>query len=763
MLGGASGGLVDLDLDTAESVAVARAYFGQAPSFGRASSPQSHYLVKVYGLPDDFTRRALRRRAVEGGPKGGEVFVEVRGNRHQTMFPPSVHPSGEQVEWGEGWGDFRNVLSALEAQALTLDVLTERAERVYQLALLARSWPAQGSRHDVAVAVAGWMGHSGWGEAEARRAMQAICSAAGDTAELSDRLTAVGSTFARLAARQQVQGYRSVVSMLGEAAVAPAGALTVCSLVPQPTNQNVALESPDHVPGQAGASEPSAGQNQPNQQNSANPPSERRAQSAPSAFSGKGLTTDTPPNRGGEQREGERGGDASGSAAASNEGQKAESQGDERAAFLRYADAYQLFLEEQAASLVWYQGDFWDYRGGSYSISERGRIRAEVRRAVAPAAAPSTLGNVLSVLEDRLTIGVGRAALADPPLDLDTGAALEGGPFLVFENGTVDLGTNSRLLFPHSPSQFHTRRIPHSFPEGEEQCPRWMQCLRDWFGDQDRATPRMLAQWFGYVLSGDLSHERILSVVGAADAGKSTLAWVLEQLVGRDVVVPSSLSSIAGRFGLQSFQGKALAVFAEARTAARIDTSLAAGRILGISGRDVVEVEKKNRDAVAVRLPTRLMFVSNKLPSIGDDTGAFHRRLLVVGFHRSLDPDKRDPQLRQKLAEEMPGILRWSLRGLEDLRHHGSFAETIASQQARQEDLSGLSPMRAWASEALRFDRRCETDTAKLRASFEEWSEREGIEPITPHAFSRQFRDTFGLAPGRHRDRRVFKGVCLGA
>ena len=723
VLGGGSRGLIDLDLDTPEAVAVAGQFLGDHvwPAFGRASSRASHYLVQVTGLDDSFTRRALRARAVPDGPKGGAMVVEVRGNRHQTMFPPSVHPSGDVVEWEPDWRDLRNVLDALEAQSQPLEQVIELAERIYALALVAAAWPAKGSRHDAAVALAGWMAHSGWSENLARQSMTAVCHAAGDE-ERGDRLTAVGSSYSRVAQGQRVQGYATLLSLLGEQAFPPAGAVQVCTLTPQPSvlNERAGESRDPQSDTHSGAESGGSSKNQASQLDDT-------AREEPP------VGSSTPPKV---------------------------SEDDPRAAFLRYSDAYQAFLHEAGARLVWFEDEFWDYSGGTFSVVNRGRIRAELRRTVAPNAAPSTLGNVLAVLEDRLTIGSGRAALADPPLDLRNGAALAGGPYLVFTNGSVDLGTNPRLLFDHNPDQFHTRRIPHRFPEGGEQCPVWMQCLRDWFGEEDQATPRMLAQWFGYVLSGDLSHERILAVKGAADAGKSTLAWVLEQLVGPDTVVPSSLSSIAGRFGLQSFQGKALAIFAEARTAARIDHSLGAGRILAISGRDVVEVEKKNRDAIAVRLPTRLMFVSNKLPSIGDDTGAFHRRLLVVSFNRSLE--RRDVGLRSKLAEELPGILRWSLRGLEDLRLTGGFAETMASQVERQEDLAGLSPMRAWASEELRFDQRCTTETAKLRASFEDWSLRNGLDTLTAHAFSRQFRDTFGLQPDRARGHRVFKGVCLG-
>ncbi len=49
LLGTPSGGLVDIDLDSIEAVAIAPTYFPQTASFGRRSKPRSHML---YRCPD---------------------------------------------------------------------------------------------------------------------------------------------------------------------------------------------------------------------------------------------------------------------------------------------------------------------------------------------------------------------------------------------------------------------------------------------------------------------------------------------------------------------------------------------------------------------------------------------------------------------------------------------------------------------------------------------------------------------------------------
>lgn len=93
LTGPASHGLVDVDLDCAEAVALADGYLPRTRAiFGRPSKRRSHRLYRLTGEP------AVRcEKYVD--PADQEVLLELRGDRHQTMAPPSVHPSGEAVAW----------------------------------------------------------------------------------------------------------------------------------------------------------------------------------------------------------------------------------------------------------------------------------------------------------------------------------------------------------------------------------------------------------------------------------------------------------------------------------------------------------------------------------------------------------------------------------------------------------------------------------------------------------------------------------------
>ncbi len=108
LLGDHSGGLVDVDLDCREAVEIADAIFPATPAvFGRESNPRSHRLYRISGqartkaFKDPDRIKAVKISGGDGAKDEGAMIVEVRGTGSQTVFPGSVHPSGEAVRWDQ--------------------------------------------------------------------------------------------------------------------------------------------------------------------------------------------------------------------------------------------------------------------------------------------------------------------------------------------------------------------------------------------------------------------------------------------------------------------------------------------------------------------------------------------------------------------------------------------------------------------------------------------------------------------------------------
>jgi hypothetical protein len=86
LLGEPSGGIVDIDLDAPEAQRVAAMLLPATDCvFGHGSASQSHFIYEATPIPS--TERLT--------DVDGKVLVEIRSTGAQTLFPPSMHPSGE--------------------------------------------------------------------------------------------------------------------------------------------------------------------------------------------------------------------------------------------------------------------------------------------------------------------------------------------------------------------------------------------------------------------------------------------------------------------------------------------------------------------------------------------------------------------------------------------------------------------------------------------------------------------------------------------
>jgi putative DNA primase/helicase len=194
-LGVCSDNLMDIDLDCPEAATLAEHYrIDGGVAVGRSGKPVSHIFYKA---DETFgTKKFLF---------AGETLVELRGDGGQTIVPPSIHPSGEALNWLEDPEDGEMV-------AVSLESLTEYAGHLAAGALLVRHW-STGQRHHLSLALAGTLAKAGWSKEDTERLIQAIALSAGDD-DLRDRLGNVHSTYDQLAASNNVVGYSQLITCL---------------------------------------------------------------------------------------------------------------------------------------------------------------------------------------------------------------------------------------------------------------------------------------------------------------------------------------------------------------------------------------------------------------------------------------------------------------------------------------------------------------------------------------------------------------------
>lgn len=194
ILGEASGGLVDIDLDCGEAVQLATHFLPSTLAiFGRKTRGRSHYL---YHCP------ALSKRIPFDC---GGMVLEIRAASNlQTMFPPSVHPSGESVTW------YQEGVPAVADEAKLLDA----CQKLALASVILRHWPVEGGRHTFALYLSGFLLQTlKWSEEDAAHLIEVVATAAGDN-EVSDRVNTVASTLDTLEAGEPVKGISGLMETM---------------------------------------------------------------------------------------------------------------------------------------------------------------------------------------------------------------------------------------------------------------------------------------------------------------------------------------------------------------------------------------------------------------------------------------------------------------------------------------------------------------------------------------------------------------------
>ena len=185
-LGEASGGLCDVDLDCTEAIGLAPEFLPATGAiFGRNSKPCSHQLYVSVDLYKTETTATIQYKEYIGG-KQGPVLVELRiggnGKGAMTAVPPSMHSTGEMVQW----------VSEGEPSRVAGDVLKRHVLQLAVASLLSRHYPGSGSRHEAALAIGGVLARAGWTADDIGHLVEVVAHAAHDD-EVRDRVIAATS------------------------------------------------------------------------------------------------------------------------------------------------------------------------------------------------------------------------------------------------------------------------------------------------------------------------------------------------------------------------------------------------------------------------------------------------------------------------------------------------------------------------------------------------------------------------------------------
>ncbi len=304
-------------------------------------------------------------------------------------------------------------------------------------------------------------------------------------------------------------------------------------------------------------------------------------------------------------------------------------------------------------------------------------------------------------------------------------------------NGTLDLQTGE--LRPHSRDDWLTRLAPVAF-DPDASCPLWDSFLdRVMAGDQRLVT--FLQRAVGYSLTGHTNEQVLLLLYGIGANGKSTFLETMRALLAdysaiTDFTTFLKRDSEGARNDLARLVGTRFVSAVEAEAG----KPLAEALVKQLTGGDTITARFLFKEFFDFKPQFKIWLAANHKPNIrGTDHGIW-RRIRLVPFTVTIPEAERDPRLTQKLAEELPGILAWAVRGCMDWREHGlGLPDAVRSATASYRD-----EMDAFGGfieeECVVEDGAVETAKA-LYAAYTSWCEANGERPRSQKALATGLRE----------------------
>lgn len=186
-----------------------------------------------------------------------------------------------------------------------------------------------------------------------------------------------------------------------------------------------------------------------------------------------------------------------------------------------------------------------------------------------------------------------------------------------------------------------------------QECPVFNQFM-DEISQNDDGFKRYLLQMMGLMLSGENRLNLVFVMFGEGANSKSLILKLLTHLMGTKFVTSRKIETFTENYGLDGLETAKLVTCGESETVKPVSFST----IKAITGNDVVEITGKYKDIKSIELSLNMIFSTNRLFKILDDSDGVRRRLNVIPLKYQVPVEKRDPELFDKLVVEEAGILR---------------------------------------------------------------------------------------------------------
>ena len=247
---------------------------------------------------------------------------------------------------------------------------------------------------------------------------------------------------------------------------------------------------------------------------------------------------------------------------------------------------------------------------------------------------------------------------------------------IALANGTLYLdGT-----FQEGKPEIVRNRIPVKYDPKAPQPSHWLRFLSDLLYPEDIPT---VQEFIGYCLIPSNKGQRMMVIKGNGGEGKSQIGVVLSRLFGCNMKDGSIGKISENRFARADLEHTLLCVDDDMRMEALRQTNYVKSIV---TAQGQMDLERKGKQSYQGWMYARLLAFSNgDLQALYDRSDGFYRRQLILTTKDKPLSRVDDPDIAEKMAAEVEGILLWAFEGLQRLVKNGfQFTESDRAKRNRE-------------------------------------------------------------------------------
>lgn len=238
------------------------------------------------------------------------------------------------------------------------------------------------------------------------------------------------------------------------------------------------------------------------------------------------------------------------------------------------------------------------------------------------------------------------------------------GDLLPFANGAFDLKTGE--FSPHTPENWITTHngIEYTPPApGEnirDNAPNFHKWLEHAAGKDPRKMMRICAALY-MIMANRYDWQMFIEATGDGGSGKSTFTHIASLLAGKQNTVSAEMTSLDDAGGRAQVVGSRLIVLADQPKYTGEGTG-----IKKITGGDPVEINPKYEKRFTAVIMAVVLATNNNPMIFTERAGGVARRRVIFRFDNIVSEAEKDRELPEKIAAEIPVIIRRLLANFTD-------------------------------------------------------------------------------------------------